>query len=129
MEHNGQLVGIWFDFVTLIWTVDSYFLCKLKKMNQVYSEQLQGYVKMVIEFCADISFVNNGETWFFGHNILYFHVSAILNQFMYNFSWRIIEKELSYIPSMSTNWATVFFATLEAIKLVNIKNGLSGGEL
>ena len=32
-EHNGQLVGQSFDFVTLLQTVDSYFGRKLKKMN------------------------------------------------------------------------------------------------
>ena len=35
MEHNGQLVGMGFDFVTWLQTVDSYFGCKLKKMNQI----------------------------------------------------------------------------------------------
>ena len=84
-EHNGQLVGIGFDFVTLLQTVDSYFGRKLKKMNQLYGEELRGFVEMVIEFWADISFVNNGETRFFGHNILHCHGSAIQNQFLYNF--------------------------------------------
>ena len=87
-----------FDFVTLLRTVDSYFGRKLKKMNQFYGEELRGFVKMVIEFWADISFVNNGETRFFGHNILHRHGSAIRNQFLYNFACRSIEKEPELYP-------------------------------
>ena len=40
IEHNGQLVGMGFDFVTLLQTVDSYFGRKLKKMNQIFDEEL-----------------------------------------------------------------------------------------
>ena len=46
--------------------MDSYFVHKLKKMNQVYGEELRGFVKMVIRLWADNSFVNYKETWSLG---------------------------------------------------------------
>ena len=61
-------------------------------------EQLQGFVKMVTKFWADILFVNNRETWFFGHNILHRHRSAICNQFLYNFACWSIKKEPELYP-------------------------------
>ena len=67
-------------------------------MNQIYGEELRGFVKMVIEYWADILFVNDGETWFFENNILHCHGSAIRNQFLYNFACQSIEKEPELYP-------------------------------
>ena len=42
--------------------------------------------------------MNNGETWFFGHNILHCYGSAIQNQFLYNFACWSIKKEPELYP-------------------------------
>ena len=47
---------------------------------------------------VDISFVNNGETRFFGHNIMHCQGSAIHNQFLCNFACRSIEKKSEIDP-------------------------------